>query len=142
MLKISPIKSGLEAFQKFKADRIKVKNNINSTNPFGITFKGTVLQMDVFETTKTKENDIQNKFMEAGKFLSSAWVGTINKFSTMRDNIISFTGKIKEDTKAFIDKLNQPIKFDFITYNVSNLEKRPVSELRDMMDTEIKALGV
>ena len=142
MLKISPIKSGLEAFQKFKADRIKVKNNINSTNPFGITFKGTVLQMDVFESAKTKENNIAEKFAQAGKFLSSAWAGTINRFSTMRDNIISFTGRIKDDTKAFIDRLNQPIKFDFITYNVSNLEKRPVNELRDMMNNEIKALGV
>ena len=140
MQKISPIKSSLDAFRKFKADRIKVKNNINTTNPFGITFKGTVLQMDVFESTKTKENQITDKFSQAGKFLSSA--GTINKFSTMRENIISFTGRIKEDTKAFIDKLNKPITFDFITYNVSNLEKRPVSDLRNMMSEEIKALGV
>ena len=56
MQKISPLRSSIEAFNKFKALRAdKAKkaetNKATQTNPFGITFKGTVIQMDVFEKT-------------------------------------------------------------------------------------------
>ena len=71
MQKISPLKSSLEAFKRFKSERIKnneLRNNQVATNPFGITFKGTVLQMDVFETAKAKAPSIiQDRMKEAGK---------------------------------------------------------------------------
>lgn len=147
MQKISPLRSGLEAFKKFKIDRAnkaEIKNNAAITNPFGITFKGTVLQMDVFESSKVQEKQsLKDKLAQAGKLSMSAWVSTINKFSSMKENVIAFTGRIKNDVKEFVNKINTTnIEFDFFKYNVSNLSKRPVSELGDMLKAEIGALGV
>ncbi len=144
MQKISPLKTSLEAFRKFKTNRTEVKNNnINATNPFGITFRGTVLQMDVFESTKQKENVLNDKVANVGKMFASAWLGTVNRFNTIKNNVISFGGNIYNSAKDFINKLNTTeVSFDFMKYNVMNLQNRPVAELGDMLGAELKALEV
>ena len=52
MQKISPLKSSIEAFNKFRAVRankanktneVKENNSAAQTNPFGITFKGNII---------------------------------------------------------------------------------------------------
>ena len=107
MQKISPLRSSIEAFNKFKAARLNKtdktqKTNQQSTNPFGITFKGTVIQMDVFEKAdKVNENtqkaiSLKERMQNTGKLLASAWVGTINKFSSLKTNAIAFGKKIKK----------------------------------------------
>ena len=61
MQKISPLRASIEAFNKFKASRTNKTEKAEKTtqqaqtNPFGITFRGTVIQMDVFEKTNKTE---------------------------------------------------------------------------------------
>ena len=145
MQKISPLRTSLEAFRKFKANREnKIKANPAQSNPFGITFKGTVLQMDVFESSKdTASNTIKQKMQEAGKLAASAWTTTINKFSSIKQNVVDFAKNIKTGAKEFFNMLTTTnVEFDFTKYNVQKLAKRPVSELGEMLGKEIKALGV
>ncbi len=147
MQKISPLRASLDAFNKFKANRTKnINQDIAHTNPFGITFKGTVLQMDVFDSPKkeaVENNVVKEKMAQAGKLLSSAWTSTLDKVATARQGIVSFGSRIKTSAKNIADKLNKTeVNFDFMKYNVSNLTKRPVSELRDMFKDEISGLGV
>jgi len=155
MQKISPLRSSVEAFYKFRAERKAAKaqaaqENKTQTNPFGITFKGTVIQMDVFEKAdKAKEttnnNSIKERLQNTGKLLASAWVGTINKFSNLKTNAIAFGNKIKENTIAAAKKAyeiaNTPIEFNPFKYNVSNLQKQPVSELRTMLSNELQGVA-
>ena len=70
MQKISPLKSSIEAFNKFRASRAAKANKANETtkensttqtNPFGITFRGNMIQMDVFESAKKPEKAEDNK---------------------------------------------------------------------------------
>ena len=144
MQKISPLRTSLEAFRKFKANRENLKSNSAQTNPFGITFKGTVLQMDVFETSGSKApNIITKKMQEAGKLAASAWTTTINKFSSIKKNVVEFAKNVKTSTKEFIHMLNTTnVEFNFSKYNVKNLAKRPVGELGELLTKEISALKV
>ena len=155
MQKISPLRSSIEAFNKFKAARRANENTQNlqqskvQTNPFGITFKGTVIQMDVFEKTdKTnstqKTNIFTEKIQNTGKLLASAWVGTINKFSSLKTNVIAFGNKIKDSTVAYAKKAyeiaNAPIEFNVFKYNVANLQNKSVGELRTMLTNELQGV--
>ncbi len=155
MQKISPLRSSIEAFNKFKAARLNKadkaqKTNQQSTNPFGITFKGTVIQMDVFEKAeKINENtknaiSLKERMQNTGKLLASAWVGTINKFSSLKTNVIAFGNKIKDSTIAAAKKIrdigNTKVEFDIFKYNVSRLQNQPVSELRTMLSNELQGV--
>lgn len=157
MQKISPLRSSIEAFNKFKALRANKTqeaktNQAQSTNPFGITFKGTVIQMDVFEkTNKVKEAKAENgislkeRMQNTGKLLASAWVGTINKFSSLKTNAIAFGNKIKDNTIAAAKKIhefgNRKVEFDVFKYNVSRLQNQPVSELKSMLTNELQGVS-
>ena len=158
MQKISPLRSSIEAFNKFKALRAnktdkanKAEQAANSTNPFGITFKGTVIQMDVFEKTEKAEKtasatpSLKERMQNTGKLLASAWVGTINKFSSLKTNAIAFGNKIKDNTIAAAKKIyeigNTPIEFDVFKYNVSRLQTQPVSDLKSMLSNELQGVG-
>ncbi len=154
MQKISPLRSSIEAFNKFKATRAnKAQTAQNagqaaSTNPFGIAFKGTVIQMDVFEKksqneeTKQVSPSLKEKLAQAGKLLSSARVATINKFSTLKANAVAFGNKIKENSINAINKVrefgNQKVDFDFFKYNVSNLVNQPIGSLESMLAAELQ----
>ena len=153
MQKISPLRSSIEAFNKFKALRANKaqkteKTNAVQTNPFGITFKGTVIQMDVFEKTekadKAMSPSLKERLQNTGKLLASAWVGTINKFSSFKTNAIAFGNKLKDNTIAFGHKLkeigNTKVEFDIFKYNVSRLQNQPVSELKAMLSNELQGV--
>ena len=154
MQKISPLRSSIEAFNKFKAlranktEKTEKTNEKALTNPFGITFKGNIIQMDVFEKTnkadKTEATSLKEKMQNTGKLLASAWVGTINKFSSLKTNAIAFGNKIKDNTIAFGKKLqeigNTKIEFDVLKYNVSRLQNQPVSELRTLLTNELQGV--
>lgn len=159
MQKISPLRSSIEAFNKFKAMRAGKKekteatkaNEATSTNPFGITFRGTVIQMDVFEktnktdeTTTTTSPSLKERLHNTGKLLASAWVGTINKISSIKTNAIAFGNKIKESTIAAAKKIqeigNREVTFDLFKYNVSNLQKQPVGELKSLLANELQGV--
>lgn len=144
MQKISPLRASVaKAFNDFKANRAKkAENNENlHTNPFGITFRGVLLQSDVFESSAANQKPaLKDRLASGTKLLASAWVGTINKFNSMKGAAISFGRKIKETTKNTIDMLNNTnVEFDIFKYNVSRLQKQPVSELEDMLRKELGA---
>ena len=158
MQKISPLKSSIEAFNRFKAMRAAKKGNtetkndsVAQTNPFGITFRGTVIQMDVFDKadtadkTTTASPSIKERLQNTGKLLASAWVGTINKISSLKTNVIAFGNKIKTSTIEFAKKVqeigNKEIDLDVFKYNVSRLQNQPVSELRTMLANELQGAG-
>ncbi len=153
MQKISPLRSSIEAFNKFRLARKasgktqELQETKVQTNPFGITFKGTVIQMDVFDKTEKTEftqktNAFKEKMQNTGKLLASAWVGTINKFSSLKTNVIAFGNKLKDTTVAYAKKAyeiaNAPIEFNVFKYNVSSLQNRNVGELRDMLASELQ----
>ena len=157
MQKISPLKSSIEAFNKFRAMRAAKKDNtvtkndsVAQTNPFGITFRGTVIQMDVFDKADnadktTSSPSLKERLQNTGKLLASAWVGTINKISSIKTNVIAFGNKIKTSTVEFAKKVqefgNREVDFDIFKYNVSRLQNQPVSELRTMLASELQGVG-
>ena len=156
MQKISPLRSSIEAFNKFRATRLNKTNKTQQadqktqTNPLGITFKGTVIQMDVFEKAEKASESTKNpislkeKMQNTGKLLASAWVGTINKFSSLKTNAIAFGNKIKDSTIAAAKKIrdfgNTKVEFDVFKYNVSRLQNKPVSELKSMLSSELQGV--
>ena len=80
-----------------------------------------------------------------GKLLASAWVGTINKFSSLKTNAIAFGNKLKDNTVAFAKKVQEigstEVKFENpFKYTVSNLQKQPVSELKSLLATELQGV--
>ena len=149
MQKISPLRAGLDAFNKFRAQRLQNKEqNIqnNSTNPFGISFKGTMLQMDVFESSAKKDETNTNPFKggldKMNKFVASARVATMNRINSIKQNAISFGNKIKESITNTYNMLNTTeVNFDFLRNSTSSLQKRPVSELEEMFKSEIGKIG-
>lgn len=155
MQKISPLRSSIEAFNKFKALRAdkaaQKQDKAAQTNPFGITFKGTVIQMDVFEKTEKKEtsaantNSIKEKMQNTGKLLASAWVGTINKFSSLKANAVAFGNKIKDSTVATAKKIqeigNMKVELNPFKYSVARLQNQPVGDLRNMLSNELQGVS-
>lgn len=152
MERISPLRASLDAFNKFKNLRKETKIGTSAdkvnTNPFGITFKGTILQMDVFESAKKiapKGNIFQDKIRDISKLTASAWTATLNKVDNFKTTVREFAHNIKEGATTFFarvsDTLNQDITFDYFTHNVSRLRKKPIGELEDMFRTELKVIG-
>ncbi len=151
MEKISPLRASLKAFEQFKAQRAQKRQesqNPNATNPFGLTFKGSMIKMDVFESQaskvqKTEENNgFKENFQKAGKLAASAWVSTINRLNSMKQSMISFGNRIKESTMNTWDKLNKTeINFTgLFRDSVSSLQKRPVMELEAMLSEELQTI--
>ena len=152
MQKISPLRAGLEAFNRFKTTRLQSKEarkaeNTNSTNPFGISFKGQMIQMDVFDSSTKKEhnpsatNPIQDSLDKVNKFVASARVATMNKIDSIKQSAISFGKKIKENAINTYNKLQSTeVNFDFLRNTTARLQKRPVSELEDMFKNELNGL--
>lgn len=150
MQKISPLRAGLDAFNRFRSNRIQAKTekleniNSNSTNPFGISFKGTVIQMDVFESS-TKKNSTTNSLKEGldrvNKFVASARVATMNKIESIKQGAISFGNRVKDNVVNTYNKLNSiEVNFDFLRNSTSRLQKRPVTELEEMFRSELNGL--
>ncbi|GBF22854.1 hypothetical protein tpqmel_0258 [Candidatus Gastranaerophilus sp. (ex Termes propinquus)] len=149
MEKLSPIRASLETFKQFKTKRTE-KNNINTnsghSNPFGITFKGAMLNMDVFDssTKKVEANPLSESVGKMAKFVASARVATINKFNGFKNSVVSFGGKIKQDTLDIMEKVKNPETYTVFNpqNSVSALSKKPVSELEDMLKSALSAKAV
>lgn len=150
MQKISPLRAGLDAFNRFRSNRIQAKTekleniNSNSTNPFGISFKGTVIQMDVFESSTKKNsttNSLKNGLDRVNKFVASARVATMNKIESIKQGAISFGNRVKDNVVNTYNKLNSiEVNFDFLRNSTSRLQKRPVTELEEMFRSELNGL--
>lgn len=120
MQKISPLRAGIEALNKFKKND-NIKQNSAVTNPFAGAFKGKVLQMDVFENSN-KLNLKQNTF----SFFKRTQDAVLEQYSAIKGNVISFGAKIKS--------------FNPFKYSLSNLQKQPVGELKAMLKAELKGV--
>lgn len=147
MERISPLRASLKAFEQFKAQRAQKKQDTNTgaTNPFGLTFKGTMIQMDVFESSKKEENKangMNEALQRVGKLTASAWVSTKSRFNSIKQSVISFGNKMKENAINTWDKLNKTeISFTgLFKDSPANLQKRPVSELEEMLRGELAAI--
>ena len=151
-------------------------NEQKHTNPFGLSFKGNVLQADVFSSSKVKSAEgtgITAKIAEKGRAVKSAIIGGINNFNTELktrfnngiNRIVSFGRRLGDNTKAAWRKAketNYVIDFsgfsesfngwanmdivDFIrgrgqSYRVGDLKKRPVGELKTMLQEELGVKG-
>jgi len=151
MQKISPLRAGLDAFNKFKASRLKANNTEkiektqgNSTNPFGISFKGKILQSDVFQNS-SKETTATNPILEGmnniNKFVAGARAAAMNKFESVKQSAISFGNKVKETVTNTYNKLaTTEVNFDFLRNSTASLQRRPVTELEGMFKTELENL--
>jgi hypothetical protein len=118
------------------------KMNNLTTNPFGVSFKGNVIQADVFESAKKSMN-----MSEKGKLFASAVVSGINNFNeafqSRMNSIVSFGKKITSNVFDTIERIGSTeITFDMNgiknrlfpdrAYSVKNLSTKSVDELKCM----------
>jgi len=136
----------------------KTNRNIapqNQTNPFGLSFKGNVIQADVFEMSKERQvnkEGLKEKLINKGKTYASAIVGSINTFNdglkSRFNNVISFGKRITKNVRDFlaqpvdinagIEKMVDGLKDRFGNpYNPKTLAKKDIGELKDMFIAEI-----
>lgn len=132
----------------FRPSVNKSENRSNHTNPFGVSFKGNIINADVFEEKKSDLTGNQNR----GKMLVSTLVGSINAINSSISNrlnsVVNFCGRLKDSTvnawqqaraidvgKVMADR----IAFGG-TYSVNRLQQRPVSELGAMLQERIATM--
>lgn len=127
----------------------KQQNTINSnklsTNPFGVSFKGNVIQADVFQSAKSAAEN--PGIMQRGKLFASAVVSGINSFNdafkSRMNAVVSFGKKITTDVFDTIERIgNTEITFDMSSianrlfpdrqYSVKNLSNKSVDELKSL----------
>lgn len=127
----------------------KQQNTINSnklsTNPFGVSFKGNVIQADVFQSAKSAAENLG--IMQRGKLFASAVVSGINSFNdafkSRMNAVVSFGKKITTDVFDTIERIgNTEITFDMSgianrlfpdrQYSVKNLSNKSVDELKSL----------
>jgi|GEM_PF-2742133 len=125
----------------FKRSNAKDSVISNSSNPFGMTFKGKVLSSDVFESSQEKEKaPIGSKIKNANIAFCAAVAnkvkniqGTFAKFKAATSGIIATTKHLEEIMKTDVTKkiigyfntIRNPrsfqslskLKDDFVAYN-------------------------
>ncbi len=127
------------------AEKNTERTNNLTTNPFGVSFKGNVIQADVFESAKKSISN--NSIAEKTKLYASAVVSGINNFNeafkSRMNSVVSFGRKITKNIFDSIEKLgNTEISFDMNAikntlfpnrqYSVKQLSNRSVDELKQM----------
>lgn len=113
-----------------------------ATNPFGVSFKGNVIQADVFQSSSKSEN---HGLMERGKIFASAVLSGINSFNdafkSRMNSVVSFGRKITTDMFDAIERIGSTdisVEMTKITnrifpdrqYSVKNLSTKSVDELK------------
>lgn len=134
-----------EAVQQNKTEENKSKaKNAGVQNPFGVSFKGNVIQADVFASSTKSENKTSS-IAEKGKLFKSAVVSGINNFNESLSSgvnaVVSFGKKVASnvfdtiekigstDVGECCDKLKNKI-FPDRQYSVKNLQKKEPEELK------------
>lgn len=136
----------LKAAENTAQAKNKVTNKLN-TNPFGVSFKGNIIQADVFESASKKLST--NPIAQKSKMFASAVVSGINSFNesfkSRINSVVSFGKKVTADVIETLDRIgNTEVKIDFDgiknklfpdrNYSVKNLTARPVSEIKSMWE--------
>ena len=137
------------------ADRAQAQTNNLATNPFGVSFKGNVIQADVFESARKNLN--ANVIAEKGKLFASAVVSGINNFNesfkARMNSIVSFGKKVTTNVFDTIERIgNTEITFDMTgiknrlfpdrQYSVKNLATKSVDELKGLWQELTPAVAV
>ncbi len=113
------------------------------SNPFGLSFKGNVLQADVFSSSKTKNQEktgFVHTITEKGRAVKSAIVGGINNFNTELNTrfnnginrIVSFGRRIGEGAKSLWQKANEThFVWDFngLSNGIKDLANKDIKEI-------------
>lgn len=139
-----------------KADKEIKSENSFASNPFGISFKGKILQADMFE--QTVKPSIKENIAQKGKMVASAVVGSLTEFKSAAaqkfEPVMEFGRQIKSHTNEIINKIN---KFELTQFKVpaisrakestdsrevEKLKLKPTSELEEMLSEQIAQLAV
>ena len=129
----------------FLPNNINERNTYLEENDINNQLKTfTLIGLNKVNENTQKAISLKERMQNTGKLLASAWVGTINKFSSLKTNAIAFGNKIKDSTIAAAKKIrdigNTKVEFDVFKYNVSRLQNQPVSELRSMLSNELQGV--
>ena len=116
------INGGLSLFKKITVSKENKKvSNSNSTNPFGLSFKGKAQTGDLF--VKSPDN-FKNSIKDKGKMVVSAVVGSLveikNTFAQKFEPIITFAKETGQKISQIADKIGS---FDASSLKISNLVK-------------------
>lgn len=138
------------------------KTQSNHTNPFGVNFKGNMINADVFDVSfeGSKEslvqkatNGISNR---VNKLKDAMNIGSINSFVSSRlESVANFGRRIKAGAvnawnninesvvRLEVDKIGDKIKssLSIQNYSKNHLKKNPVEHLSGMMENLIEAIA-
>ena len=136
------------------------KTQSNHTNPFGVNFKGNMINADVFEVSSKgvgKIAEVSGAISSRINKLKDAMnIGSINSFVNSRLNsVVDFGKRIKNSAvnawnnlnesvlRLDIDKVGNRIKSSLSVQNYSknHLKKNPVEHLGGMMENLIEAIA-
>lgn len=130
----------------FRTSSNNKENQANQTNPFGVSFKGSMINADVFQENKENNSDEkQNK----GKMIVCTLVGSINSVSAAMsrrlNSVVSFGMRMKETTTQLWDRATNINMTEFLTsrvpaftgHSVRRLQERPVDDLKAMLEGQI-----
>lgn len=135
----------------FRTSSNRTESN-NHTNPFGVSFKGNIINADVFEEKSPNEN--QNK----GKMFVSTLVGSMNSamgvMGRRLNSVVSFGMRMKETTTQLWDRTRDRASninmAQFLTsrmpaftgtYSIRRLQERDVSELRTLFEEKLEEMN-
>lgn len=123
----------------------------NHTNPFGVNFKGNIINADVFDSSEKQE-----RVNGVNKFVDAVRVGSVNAFSSISNrlnSVVAFGRRIRENTTELWNKANsieitlgmpnfrgmgESLRDRFNNpYGVDNLMKRDTSDLREELSNII-----
>lgn len=135
MSKISFNPSELKVFKRAAAKDATVSN---SSNPFGISFKGKVLNSDVFESSQVKDKvSFTSNIKTRSKLAASAIVGTVNStkkfFSESISKVVESVGNFNNVVDNISKKMNTDVVelVKSIRFMKNKYNGKPVNELAD-----------
>lgn len=125
------------------------------SNPFGVSFKGSVLTADVFETKKSVS--LIKHASKKGKILTSAIVGSISKLNsavgTRLNSAVTFGNRIKNNISDLWNQAKSiEITFEMPSFgniikskiasradknSAKEIAKLPVAEIETMFENEL-----
>lgn len=131
--------------QKIFKTNSSVETKSNHTNPFGVNFKGNMINADVFEpsfegTKETLAQKAANKLSGVRNKLADAMnVGSINSFVSRNvDAVVDFGRRIKAGASDLWKKA-QNLDVEFPIYE--NIKEARTYSRSALDSTESKALG-
>lgn len=99
----------------FKSTPNKIESNCNQTNPFGVNFKGKMINADVFETAKPSlVANLSEKVSNRSKMITSAIVGSIGDvnqaISRRLNSVVDFGTRLKQNANTVWNNINTTLE--------------------------------